>query len=93
LTDLTLDKVKSMLGAHNDGVFRLETRDNLGEIVGWLVGELEAAKAEIESAPSPEEIERKLRDAIDRQHLVIGHWITFISILAVLWFYLWGRQP
>ena len=26
MTDLTLDKVKNMLGAHNDGVFRLEAR-------------------------------------------------------------------
>src|SRR5258708_3329523 len=31
-----------MLGAHNDGVFRLEARQDLGEIVGWLVDDLDA---------------------------------------------------
>ena len=36
MTDLTLDKIKNMLAAHNDGVYRLEARENLGEIVGWL---------------------------------------------------------
>lgn len=41
MTHLTLDKIKNMLGAHNDGVFRLDARDNLGEIVGWLVAENE----------------------------------------------------
>ncbi len=44
MTDLTLDKIKNMLGAHNDGVYRLEARDNLGEIVGWLLAEIEQCK-------------------------------------------------
>ena len=36
MTALPLDKIKNMLGAHNDGVYRLQARDNLSEIVGMF---------------------------------------------------------
>ncbi len=39
MTDLTLDKIKNILGAHNDGVYRLQAHENLGEIVGFLMKE------------------------------------------------------
>lgn len=41
MTALTLDKIKNMLGAHNDGVYRLQARDDLARIISWLVSECE----------------------------------------------------
>lgn len=41
MIDLTLAKIKNMLGAHHDGIYRLQARQNLAEIVGWLVEENE----------------------------------------------------
>lgn len=77
MTDLTLDKIKNVLGAHNDGVFRLESRENLGEIVGWLVGQIGNAEGTISSlreqvkyAPTLQKLELSLMfstDDVERQ--------------------------
>ena len=44
MTELSLDKIENMLGAHRDGVFRLEARENIGEIVGWLLEQVQTAQ-------------------------------------------------
>jgi hypothetical protein len=41
MSDLCLEKIKNMLGAHDDGVYALEARDNLYHIISYLVVEVE----------------------------------------------------
>ncbi len=41
MSDLCLEKIKNMLGAHDDGVYALEARENLYDIISYLVMELE----------------------------------------------------
>lgn len=41
MSDLCLEKIKNMLGAHEDGVYALEARENLYDIILYLVTELE----------------------------------------------------
>lgn len=41
MNDLCLEKIKNMLGAHDDGIYALEARDNLYDIVSYLVMEIE----------------------------------------------------
>jgi hypothetical protein len=41
MTDLTIKKIRDMLAAHNDGVYLLNARENIGEIVGFLLNEPE----------------------------------------------------
>ncbi len=37
MSDLSTKKIRNMLAAHNDGVYLLNARDNLGEIVDFLL--------------------------------------------------------
>lgn len=41
MTDLSIKKIRDMLSAHNDGVYLLGARDNIGEIVDFLLNEPE----------------------------------------------------
>ena len=47
LNDLCLEKIKNMLAAHDDGVYALEARGNLYDIISYLVMELEINDAAI----------------------------------------------
>lgn len=44
LQELNIDKIKNMLGAHNDGVYVLGSRKNIGTIVQYLINQIEGAK-------------------------------------------------
>jgi hypothetical protein len=37
MSDLTIQKIRDMLAAHNDGVYLLSARENIGEIVAFLL--------------------------------------------------------
>lgn len=41
VSDLSLEKIKNMIMAHEDGVYALEARENLYEIILYLVTEVE----------------------------------------------------
>ncbi len=51
MNDLTIDKIRSMWQAHNDGVYRLEARENLGEIVGFLLRQNDRLRQAIDCQP------------------------------------------
>ena len=46
---------------HNDGVYRLEARDNIGEIIGWLLEEIDKLEGYREEAEDRKGWERELR--------------------------------
>ncbi len=37
MSDLSIKKIRDMLAAHNDGVYLLSARENIGEIVDYLL--------------------------------------------------------
>lgn len=41
MSDLSIKKIREMLAAHNDGVYLLGVRSNIGEIVDFLLNESE----------------------------------------------------
>jgi len=41
MTELSIKKIRDMLAAHNDGVYLLGARENIGEIVDFLLNEPE----------------------------------------------------
>ncbi len=41
MTDLSIQKIRDMLAAHNDGVYLLSARENISEIVDFLLNEPE----------------------------------------------------
>lgn len=71
MSDLTIEKIENMLGAHKDGVYRLEARDNLAEIVEFL---LDHARQSVESTePIPLIL---FCPACGHQHIDEGEWAT-----------------
>lgn len=47
--NLSVAKIKNMLGAHNDGVFNLHNRNNLPDIVEFLLTKIESQHWLLES--------------------------------------------
>ncbi len=46
--DLSIEKIRNMLGSHNDAVYMLNERSNIGEIVDYLLSEHKKLQTSLE---------------------------------------------
>lgn len=62
MSNLSLGKIKNMLTAHNDGIYLLSARENIPDIVDFLLSEIAIYSERLHTTATPEGTE----DEIDR---------------------------
>lgn len=78
MDDLNIDKITSMWQAHNDGVYKLDVRENIGEIVGYLL------KRDMDITANIIKLEEQIRKEYPVNYRSLARWQITDSIIKII---------